>query len=97
MLACTGARWEALLRREYGPKSTVRARLKEWIEYGCLERAWAVLLEEYDSEIGIECEWQAGDGCIVKAPLGRRGILERLRRQAEIPQTGAKRARSGIC
>ncbi len=56
----TGAQWEALPRQEYGPKSTVHVRLKEWMEYGCLKRAWAVLLEEYDSEIGIEWEEQAG-------------------------------------
>ena len=61
------------LPREFGPKSTVHDRLQEWVEYGCLERAWARLLAQYDDEIGLDWAWQAADGCIVKAPLGKKG------------------------
>ena len=45
-----------------------------WLSQGCLEKVWLYLLKEYDSGIGINWEWCAADGCIVKAPLGKRGI-----------------------
>ena len=45
----------------------------EWVEHGCLAAAWALLLGRYDGEIGLQWEWQAADGCIVKAPLGKKG------------------------
>jgi hypothetical protein len=41
----------------------------EWVEHGCLQKAWAVLLLEYDQALGIDWQWQSADGCIVKAPL----------------------------
>ncbi len=41
-------------------------------QYGCLEAAWAALLKEYAQILGIEWQWQSADGCIVKAPLGKR-------------------------
>ena len=46
-LARTGSQWAAL-PREFGPKSTVHERFSEWVASGALERAWAVLLVEYD-------------------------------------------------
>jgi putative transposase len=70
-LARTGGQWEAL-PKEFPPKSTVHDRLQEWLEYRCLEAAWAILLAEYDDTLGLEWQWQAADGCIVKAPLGKR-------------------------
>ena len=72
-LARTGMQW-AVLPKEFPPKSTVHDRLQEWLEYGCLEAAWAVLLKEYDAVLGIEWQWQAADGCIIKAPLGKRTV-----------------------
>ncbi len=71
-LARTGSQWKELPRR-FGPKSTVHARFAEWTASGALERAWAVLLRSYDGEIGLDWEWQAADGCIVKAPFGKKG------------------------
>jgi len=70
-LARTGGQWGAL-PQEFPPKSTVHDRLQEWLEYGCLEAAWAIVLAEYDATLGIEWQWQSADGCIVKAPLGKR-------------------------
>jgi len=82
-LARTGAQWSQLLR-EFGPKSTVHERFTEWVETGALHRAWAVLLREYDAELGLDWTWQAADGCIVKAPLGKKGGLARRKRRAAI-------------
>ncbi len=71
-LARTGSQWAAL-PREFGPKSTVHLRFTEWVETGALERAWALLLRQYDAELGLDGTWQAADGCIVKAPFGKKG------------------------
>ncbi len=93
-LARTGCQWAAL-PREFGAKSTVHDRLEEWVEYGCLQRAWAHLLRVYDDELGLQWEWQAADGCIVKAPLGKKGGPARPRRPGPTPPTAASPAASG--
>ena len=95
-LARTGAQWARLPRR-FGAKSTVHARFLEWVEYGCFERAWARLLAVYDAEVGLEWEWQAADGCIVTAPLGKRGRRERPRQPAATRPTAARVAASATC
>ena len=95
-LARTGAQWSQL-PREFGPKSTVHERFSEWVASGALERAWAVLLREYDHVIGLDWIWQAADGCIVKAPFGKKGALARRRPRAGTPPTVENRAPSGIC
>lgn len=71
-LARTGAQWCAL-PPEFGPKSTAYDRFREWVEHGCLQKAWAVLLQEYDQVLGIDWQWQSADGCIIKAPLLKKG------------------------
>ena len=92
-LARTGGQWAAL-PREFGPTSTVHERFSEWAATGKLERAWAVLLREYDAALGLDWTWQAADGCIVKAPFGKKGAPARRRRRAATPPTGANRAPS---
>jgi transposase len=95
-LARTGSQWSQL-PREFGPKSTVHERFSEWVETGALERAWAVLLREYDTDIGLDWAWQAADGCIVKAPFGKKGALARRRPRAATPPTAANPAPNGTC
>lgn len=95
-LARTGAQWSQL-PRAFGPKSTVHERFSEWVATGALDRAWAVLLREYDAEIGLDGEWQAADGCIVKAPFGKKGALARRRRPGPTPPTAANPAPNGTC
>jgi transposase len=95
-LARTGAQWSQL-PREFGPKSTVHERFSEWVETGALERAWAVLLQEYDHAIGIDWTWQAADGCIIKAPFGKKGALARRRPRGATPRIAANRAASATC
>lgn len=96
-LSRTGAQWAAWPRAEFGPKSTAHDRLQEWVEYGCLERAWARLLAEYDGELGLQWEWLAADGCIVKAPLGKKGATARLKQRGATPLTAPNAARSATC
>jgi putative transposase len=92
----TGAQWAAL-PAEFGPKSTCHARFQEWVQAGAFAGAWALLLEEYDDLAGLEWRWQAADGCLVKAPLGKKGLQGRRKRQAATPPTGARRALSATC
>lgn len=92
----TGAQWAAL-PREFGPKSTCHARFQEWVRAGVFARAWALLLQEYDAEIGLDWAWQAADGCLVKAPLGKRGLLARPRRPGATRPTAARAAPSATC
>jgi transposase len=92
-LARTGSQWAAL-PREFGPKSTVHERFSEWVASGALERAWAVLLTEYDAELGLDWAWQAADGCIVKAPFGKKGGPARRKPPAPTRPTAANPAPS---
>jgi putative transposase len=66
----TGIQWNAL-PRELGANSTVHARFQEWEREGFFEEMWRVGLAEYEEMEGIEWEWQALDGVMTKAPLGR--------------------------
>lgn len=93
-LARTGSQWKELPER-FGPKSTVHARFSEWVATGRLERAWAVLLRAYDGEVGLDWEWQAADGCIVKAPFGKKGGPARRRPRAATPPTAPNRGPNG--
>lgn len=88
-MARTGAQWSHL-PRQYGAKSTVHDRLQEWVEADVFEKTWALLLQEFDGLEGIDWTWQAADGCIVKAPLGKRGLMARRKRPGATPPTGEK-------
>jgi putative transposase len=88
-LARTGSQWSAI-PAEFGPKSTVHDRFQEWVESGAFEKAWALLLQEYDGLEGIEWTWQAADGCIVKAPLGKRGLMAMRKQPGATPPTGGR-------
>jgi transposase len=92
----SGGQWAAL-PREFGPKSTVHDRFQEWVAYGCFAPAWAHFLEAYDGEVGIDWDWQAADGCLVKAPLGKKGGPARRRGRGRTRPTGASAAPSGTC
>lgn len=46
-------------------------RYQEWERLGFFEELWRAGLLEYDELEGIEWEWQAIDGAMSKAPLGR--------------------------
>jgi transposase len=87
-LARTGSQWAAL-PREFGPKSTVHERFTEWVTTGALERAWAVLVQEYDGAVGLDWSWQAADGGLVKAPFGKKGALARRKPPAATRPTAA--------
>jgi putative transposase len=65
----TGCQWKALPRC-LGASSTVHERYQQWVEQGVFERIWELGLEQYAQEVGIEWEWMAMDGAMVKAPLG---------------------------
>lgn len=65
----TGCQWKAL-PRSLGAASTVHDRFQLWVEQEVFERMWELGLEQYAQAVGIDWQWQAMDGAIVKAPLG---------------------------
>lgn len=65
----TGCQWKALPRC-LGASSTMHDRFQLWVEQGVFERMWELELEQYAEEVGIDWQWMAIDGAIVKAPLG---------------------------
>ena len=94
-LAGTGGQW-ASFPSEFGPTSTVHRRFTEWVASGALERAWAVLVCEYDGEIGLDGTWHAADEGIIKTPFGKQGGLGRSRPPAPTRATGANLAPNSI-
>jgi putative transposase len=66
----TGIQWNALAR-ELGVSSTVHDRFQEWEQASFFQALWQAGLEEYDEIQGINWEWQAVDGAMTKAPLGK--------------------------
>ena len=92
----TGSQWSAL-PREFGPKSTLYDRFSEWVGSAAFEQAWGLVLREYDELVGLEWHWQAGDGCLVKAPLGKKGGPVKSRRPGATRPTGGKAGPSAIC
>ena len=65
----TGCQWKALPRR-LGAASTVHDRFQLWVKQGVFLLMWELGLKEYAEQVGIEWQWMAMDGAIVKAPLG---------------------------
>jgi putative transposase len=92
----TGAQWSAV-PRACGPKSTVHDRFQEGVQTGAFARAWTLLLEEYDEFVGLDLHGQSADGCLVKAPLGKKGGAEKPNGRAVTPPTAANAAPNAIC
>jgi len=67
----TGCQWNAL-PRSLGAHSTVHDRFQQWREAGVFEALWREGLLQYNEQKGIEWEWQAMDGAMTKAPLGKK-------------------------
>ena len=65
----TGCQWKALPQC-FGAASTVHDRFQEWRAAGVFKRLWQEGLLEYDTQHGLDWEWQAMDGAMTKAPLG---------------------------
>jgi len=92
----TGAQWKTL-PPEFGPKSTVHQRFQEWVCSGAFDRAWTLLLEEYDAVVGLDLHWQSADGCLIKAPLGKKGGLGKPSGRGPTPPIGVNVAPNATC
>ncbi len=92
----TGAQWSAL-PAAFGPKSTCHDRFQEWVASGAFAQAWTLLLRQYDHLVGLDLTWQAADGCLTKAPLGKKGGSVSRSPRAATPPTGAKPAPNATC
>jgi putative transposase len=65
----TGCQWKAI-PRSLGAGSTVHDRFQTWQKDGVFQALWMTGLLEYNTDIGLDFEWQSLDGCITKSPLG---------------------------
>jgi len=92
----TGAQWQEV-PREFGAKSTVHDRFQEWVQTGAFAQAWTLLLQEYDEFVGLDLHWQSADGCLVKAPLGKKGGRARPTGRGPTPPTAANAAPNATC
>lgn len=92
----TGAQWQEV-PRAFGAKSTVHDRFQEWVQTGAFAQAWTLLLEEHDEFVGLDLHWQSADGCLVKAPLGKKGGLGRRSGPGPTPPTAANAVPNAIC
>ena len=89
----TGCQWNSL-PRIFGDDSTVHRWFQRFAQDGVLEELWSVLVSECEELGALDWSWQAADGCIVKAPFGKKGGLARRRPPAPTPPTGASPAPS---
>ena len=90
----TGCQWKALDATAICSGSTAHARFQEWRAAGFFARAWEAALHEYDELKGLDWNWLAMDGAMIKAPLGG----EKNRPQPDRPRQGrgeTKRADRG--
>lgn len=70
-----GLIWNALPKEKFGVcSSTVHRVFTEWCAAGFFVQLWQKGLAEYDDMEGIAWQWQAADGCMVKAPLARESV-----------------------
>ena len=67
----TGCQWKALDATGICSSSSAHRRFQEWTQAGVFQRLWTQGLLNYDGLKGIEWEWQAMDGAMTKAPLGK--------------------------
>jgi len=65
-----GMIWNALPKEKFSVcSSTVHRVFREWCAAGFFVKIWQAGLAEYDELEGIAWDWQAADGCLIKAPL----------------------------
>jgi transposase len=65
----TGIQWKALPKEVFGSPSAIDRYFREWEQAGFFLELWQRGLSEYDDMEGIAWEWQAIDGCMIKAPM----------------------------
>ena len=92
--ARTGCQWNHLPAK-FGSDSTVHRTLRRWDERGVFDRLWALLVYHCEELGSVHWEWQAADGCLLKARFigdGQKGGSKRTRQtaQGQTAQTGKR-------
>ncbi len=67
----TGCQWKAI-PSTFCSGSTAHAYFQEWTELGIFEQLWREALWKYEECVGLNCDWQAIDGSMTKAPPGQK-------------------------
>ena len=71
-----GIVWNALPREMFGGlgSSALHYKFSLWAKNGLFDRIWEAGLLKYAELKGIKWEWQAADGCQIKAPLAQESV-----------------------
>jgi putative transposase len=65
----TGCQWQALDQTELCAHSTAHDRFQVWVQAEVFLKLWQTGVEQFDELSGIDWDWLAMDGAMVKAPL----------------------------
>jgi putative transposase len=66
----TGCQWQALDQTDLCAHSTAHDRFQAWVRAGVFLQLWRAGVEQFDELRGIDWDWLAMDGAMIKAPLG---------------------------
>ena len=71
-----GIIWNAFPREKFGGlgSSALHNRFQLWARAGLFDRIWEAGLCKYEELKGIAWEWQASNGCQIKAPLAQDAV-----------------------
>jgi putative transposase len=65
----SGCQWNHL-PEEFPDDSSVHRTFQRWVEFGILQRIWAVLVESCSELGGLDWQWQSADAAMNKARMG---------------------------
>jgi transposase len=89
----TGCHWQAVPRK-FGSPATIHRRFLEWADHGYFEALWRAGLTAYEEMHGLQWEWQAIDGAMLKAPLGGEATgpspADRGKKRCQTPSAGGR-------
>jgi len=82
--ARTGCQWNKLPER-FGSDSTVHRTVYRWDSKGVFDRLWALLIYHSEELQAVHWEWQAADGCLLKARFigGQKGGAKRASQKSQ--------------
>lgn len=83
--ARTGCQWNRL-PEHFGSDSTVHRTVYRWDKRGIFDHLWALLIYHCEDLQAVHWEWQAADGCLLKARfIGKKGAKAERARHRKAP------------
>ena len=94
--ARTGCQWNKLPER-FGSDSTVHRTVYRWDSKGVFDRLWALLIYHSEELQAVHWEWQAADGCLLKARFigGQKGGAKRASQKSQGQKSQGQESQGG--